>query len=239
MPSDQTELTLLAGEEEEKPHYTGHRARLRARFLKSPAALPDYELLEIMLFPARPVGDVKPLAKRLLTAFGSLAGVLQAEATALLEVEGINAAAIAAVRAAAEAAERLLKHEASSKPVIQSWGALQDYCRVTLGHKKHEEFHVLFLDRKFGLLADEMQQKGTVDHAPVYPREVVKRALEMGASGIIMVHNHPTGDTTPSKADIDITKQVIAAAKPLAITVHDHLIIGAKEHYSFKSHGLL
>ena len=238
MPADQTELLEKAGEKE-KPHHLGHRARLRERFLKSPDALLDYELLEMLLFPARPVGDVKPLAKRLIAKFGSLAGVLQAENTELAAVEEVNAAAVAAVRAAAVAAERLLISKAKAKPVIQSWDALLDYCKLTLGHKKHEEFHVLFLDRKFGLIADEMQQKGTVDHAPVYPREVVKRALELGASGMILMHNHPTGDTAPSKADIDITKQVVAAAKPLSITVHDHLIIGRGDHYSFKSHGLL
>lgn len=233
------EQTSLLPEVKEKPHHTGHRARLRERFLKSPDALPDYELLEIILFPARPVGDVKPLAKALLATFGTLGKVLRAEPRALAAVDGVNDAAIGALKAASEAAVRLLRQEAESKPVIQSWTSLLDYCRLTLGHKLHEEFHVLFLDRKFGLMADEMQQKGTVDHAPVYPREVVKRALELAASGMILVHNHPSGDVTPSKADIDITKQIIAAAKPLAITVHDHLIIGGKNHFSFKAYHIL
>lgn len=223
----------------EKPHYHGHRARLRERFLAAPAALPDYELLEILLFAARPMGDVKPLAKQILAHFGSLAKALKAEPRELVAVEGVNEAAVGVLKAAQEAASRLLKEEVRDKPVIQSWTALLDYCRVTLGHKKHEEFHVLFLDRKFGLLADEMQQKGTVDQAAVYPREVVKRALELGASGIILMHNHPTGDVNPSKADIDITKAVQNAAAALSITVHDHLIIGAKTHFSFKSSGLI
>src|SRR5262249_32836626 len=191
------------------------------------------------LFPARPVGDVKPLAKALMSHFGSLGKVLQAEQSALVAVDGVNDAVIGAVKAVAVAAARLLKEEAAARPIIQSWNALLDYCRLSLGHKAHEEFHVLFLDRKFGLLADELQQKGTVDQAPVYPREVVKRALELGASGLILVHNHPTGEVTPSRADIDITKQVIAAAKAMDIGVHDHVIIGAKDHFSFKSHGLL
>lgn len=223
----------------EKPHHTGHRKRLRERFLKSPEATADYELLEIILFPARPIGDVKPLAKRLLAEFKTLSGVLHAEPAQLAAVDGVNDSAVAALKAVTVAAQRLMRYEAAQKTVIQSWTSLLDYCRLHLGHKKHEEFHVLFLDRKFGLLADDMQQKGTVDHAPVYPREVVKRALELGASSMILVHNHPTGDVTPSKADIDITRLIAAAAKPLNISVHDHVIIGGKNHYSFKSHGIL
>lgn len=235
-----TENLFKETAQKKKPDHAGHRGRLRERFLKSPEALPDYELLEIMLFPARPVGDVKPLAKALLAKFdGSLAKVLNAEPQELAAVDGINDAAVAAVKAAQVAASRLLKEQASAKTVVQSWTALLDYCRLNLGHKKHEEFHVLFLDRKFGLLADEMQQKGTVDHAPVYPREIVKRALELGASGMILIHNHPSGDVNPSKTDIDITRAIIAAAKPLSLHVHDHVIIGMREHYSFKAHGLI
>lgn len=223
----------------EKPHHAGHRARLRERFLKSPEALPDYELLELILFPARPVGDVKPLAKMLLAKFKTLSGVTGASDAQLMGVEGVNAAAVAAIRAVQVAASRLLREEAASGPVIQSWTALLDYCRLNLASLPHEEFHVLFLDRKLALLADEMQQKGTVDHAPVYPREIVKRALELGASGMILVHNHPSGDVKPSKADIDVTKQVVNAAQALSLLVHDHLIIGRKGHYSFKGNGLL
>ncbi len=235
--SEQADLALDAPVEK-KPDHVGHRGRLRERFLKNPESVPDYELLEIILFPARPVGDVKPLAKALMAKFGTLAKVLQAEDVELAGVEGINSSAVAAIRAVAVAGTRALRQELEKRPVIQSWSSLLDYCRANIAHKKHEEFHILFLDRKFALMKDEMQ-KGTVDHAPVYPREVVKRALELGASGMILVHNHPTGDVTPSKADIDITKAVIAAAKPLSITVHDHLVIGKGEHYSFKSHGLL
>ncbi|MDE3061275.1 MAG: DNA repair protein RadC [Pseudomonadota bacterium] len=224
----------------EKPHYAGHRKRLRERFLVSGAeALADYEILEMILFPAKPVGDVKPMAKNLIAAFGSFGQVLMAEPQALMKVEGINEAAVAAIKTAKAAAERLLKEEVAEKPVIKSWTQLLDYCRIHLGYAKNEEFHILFLDHKLQLLADERQQRGTVDHTPVYPREVVKRALELGASSLILVHNHPSGDVQPSKADIEVTKQIVDAARPLSIGVHDHLIIGAKKHFSFKSKGLI
>lgn len=244
LSDDQGDLLLagapqLAKKSAPKPLHAGHRARLRERFLKSPEALPDYELLEIILFPARPVGDVKPLAKMLLAEFGSLSGVMHAGERQLLAVPGANEAAVAAIKAVGVAAQRLLKAEATDRPVLQSWQAVLDYCQLKLAHQPHEEFHVLFLDRKFGLLADELQQKGTVDQAPVYPREVVKRALELGASGMILIHNHPSGDTTPSKADIQITNQIVEAAKALSINVIDHIIIGRKQPYSFKSHGLM
>ncbi len=238
MIDEQIEL-LIPSNEKKKPHHLGHRSRLRERFLASPTTFPDYELLELLLFPARPVGDVKPLAKELIHHFGTLAHVLQAEPLALMQVEGVNEAAVAAIKSVEAAAARLLKAQATARPIIQSWQALLDYCKLNLGHKAHEEFHVLFLDRKFGLLADEMQQKGTIDHAPVYPREIIKRALELSASGVILLHNHPTGDVTPSKADIDITKHVQNAARTLGLTVHDHLIIGREKHFSFKSQGLL
>lgn len=225
---------------EEKPHYHGHRQRLRERFLKGgAAALADYELLEMILFSAHPRGDVKPLAKQLLAKFGSFAKVVRADTTQLQQVDGVSEAVVAALKVVQASSELMLREEVGSKPIIQSWNALLDYCRLSLGHKKEEEFHVLFLNHKYGLLADEMQQRGTINHTPVYPREVVKRALELGAAGMILVHNHPTGDVTPSKADIDMTKQIIEAAKPLGISVHDHLVVGAKEHFSFKSHGLL
>lgn len=222
-----------------KPHHTGHRARLRERFLKSGAnALADYELLELILFPAKPVGDVKPLAKQLIKYFGSFSRVMHAEPEQLKEA-GANEAAVVAIRVVTAASSLMLKEEVSSQTVIKKWTALLDYCRVNLGQKKHEEFHVLFLNHKYVLLADELQQKGTIDHAPVYPREVVKRALELGASGVIMVHNHPSGDVNPSKADIDITRQVQAALKPLNIALYDHVIVGKNAHYSFKSYGVI
>lgn len=224
----------------EKPLHSGHRKRLRERFLKGGAeALADYELLEMILFPAKPMGDVKPIAKSLLAKFKTFGGVLHAESEMLLKVEGVSEAALVAIKVAKAASERLLKEEVEDKPVMKSWTQLLDYCRIHIGHNTHEEFHVLFLDSKLQLIADERQQKGTVNHTPVYPREVVKRALELGASSLILAHNHPSGDVNPSKEDVDITKLIIAAAKPLGIEVHDHLIIGAKKHFSFKSKGVI
>lgn len=223
-----------------KPHYTGHRKRLRERFLKSgPEALPDYELLEMILFPAKPVGDVKPMAKALLTTFGSFGQVLTAEPALLMKVEGVSEAAVVAIKVAKAAAERLLKEEMADRPIIKSWTQLLDYCRIHIGHNGNEEFHVLFLNHRLELIRDECQQKGTVDHTPVYPREVVKRALELGASSLILVHNHPSGDVNPSRSDVEVTRQITEAARPLGIEVHDHLIIGAKKHFSFKGKGLL
>jgi DNA repair protein RadC len=224
---------------EEKLHFLGHRQRLRQRFLNAGAdALADYELLEMILFAARPRGDVKPLAKSLLSKFGSLAKVVTAEKQALLEVQDMGEAAVAAVKAIEVASQRILKEEVKDKPVIQSWTALLDYCQLSMAHKKVEEFRVLFLNHKNALIADEVMQTGTVNHTPVYPREVVKRALELSASAMILLHNHPSGDSTPSKADIEMTKQIIEAAKAVEVKVHDHLIIAEKGHYSFKSHGI-
>jgi DNA repair protein RadC len=223
-----------------KSHHTGHRKRLRERFLKSGAeSLADYELLEMILFPAKPIGDVKPMAKDLLATFGSFGKILLAEPAELQKVEGVGDAAVVAIKVAKAAAERLLKEEIKDRQIIKSWTQLLDYCRIHIGHNAHEEFHILFLNSKLELIADERQQRGTVDHTPVYPREVVKRALELGASSLILAHNHPSGDVNPSKMDVDITKQIIAAARPLGIEVHDHLIIGAKKHFSFKSKGLI
>lgn len=223
-----------------KPHHAGHRARLRERFLTAgPEALADYELLEMILFPAKPIGDVKPMAKSLLARFGSFGQVLVAEPLELMKVEGVNEAAVVAIKVAKAAAERLLKEEVADKPIIKSWTRLLDYCRIHIGHNQNEEFHVLFLNHKLELIADERQQKGTINHTPVYPREVVKRALELGASSLILVHNHPSGDVQPSKSDVDVTRQIVDAARALNIEVHDHLIISAKKHYSFKAKGLL
>jgi DNA repair protein RadC len=223
-----------------KPHYTGHRKRLRERFLKAGSEmLPDYELLEMILFPAKPVGDVKPMAKALLASFGSFGKVLMAEPSELMKVEGVGEAAVVAIKVAKASAERLLKEEVADKPIIKSWTQLLDYCRIHIGHNRNEEFHVLFLNHKLQLILDERQQKGTIDHTPVYPREVVRRALELGAASMILVHNHPSGDVSPSKSDIDVTRQIVDAARPLGIEVHDHLIIGAKQHFSFKAKELL
>ena len=223
-----------------KPHYTGHRKRLRDRFLLAgPEALADYELLEMILFPAKPIGDVKPMAKDLIAALGSFGKVLHATPQQLLKVEGVNEAAVVAIKVAKAAAERLLREDITDKEVIKSWTQLIDYCRIQFGNNQNEEFHVLFLNNHLELMLDECLQKGTVNHTPVYPREVVKRALEIGASSLILVHNHPSGDVSPSRADIDVTKQIVDAARPLGIAVQDHIIIGAKKHFSFKAKGLI
>lgn len=224
----------------EEPHYLGHRQRLRSRFLQSDRSqFADYELLELLLFGARPRGDVKPLAKRLLKHFGSLDAVLHASPNDLGKVEDVGEAVICCLKAAEEAAKRLVKAPTKERTVIQSWSALLDYCRLAMGKEKVEQFRILFLNHKNALIADEVLQRGTVDHTPVYPREVVKRALELGASAIILAHNHPSGDPAPSQADIDMTKKVIEAAKAVGISVHDHLIIADSAHYSFKSYGLI
>lgn len=223
-----------------KPHYTGHRKRLRERFLNNdPTSFADYEMLELILFPAKPLGDVKPLAKALLVAFGSFAKVLHAQPAELLKVEGVNEAAVVAIKVTRHAAERLLKEEIAAKTVVKSWTQLLDYLRLHIGHNQNEVFHILFLNNRLELIADERQQQGTINHTPIYPREVVKRALELGASSIILVHNHPSGDVNPSKEDINITRTIISMAKPLGIEVHDHVIISAKECFSFKSKGII
>lgn len=224
----------------EKPHYLGHRQRLRARLLeKGAASLADYELLEVLLFAAKPRGDVKPLAKALLKRFGTLGKVIRAPAYELEEIDGMGEAAIAALKISEAVAGELLRDEIASGPVIQSWTALLDYCRLQMGSLKREQFRVLFLNHKNALIADEVQQEGTIDHTPVYPREVLRRALELQASAIILVHNHPSGDPSPSKADIDMTRAIQIAAQSLNIRLHDHVIIAGAKHYSFKSHGLL
>ena len=221
-------------------HFHGHRQRLRDRFLKAGGeALPDYELLELVLFQAQPRADVKPLAKALLKKFGSFAAVISAEAEDLREVEGIGDAGLAALKAVQVAALRLLQGRVLDAPVLSSWQALLDYCQASMAFAKQENFRILFLDRKNTLIADELQQTGTVDHTPVYPREVVKRALALGASALIMVHNHPSGDPTPSSADIDMTREVAEAGKRLGITLHDHIIVGRDQPLSFKAEGLL
>lgn len=223
-----------------EPHYTGHRQRLRERLLKGGAdALPDYELLELVLFAALPRRDAKPLAKALLKRFGGFAEVLSAEPALLSEVDGAGPAVIAALKTVQAAALRLARDEVMERPVIGSWDKLMAYCRSSMAHEKTEQFRVLFLNHRNELVADEIQQRGTIDHTPVYPREVVKRALELGASAVIMVHNHPSGDPTPSAADIEMTKEVQEAGEKLGIRLHDHVIIGRRGHNSFKTMGLL
>jgi DNA repair protein RadC len=218
----------------------GHREQLRARFLKSGAdTLPDYELLELTLFAALPRRDTKPLAKALLAWFGSFAEVIAAPRARLLEIQGVGEGVANHLKIVEAAAQRLAKTRVIGRPALSSWSALLDYCTAAMARSQNEEFRVLFLDRKNVLIADEVQNRGTVDHTPVYPREIVKRALELGASCIILVHNHPSGDPTPSKADIAMTREITAAARALAIAVHDHLVIGRSGHASFKSLGLL
>lgn len=227
-------------EKADKPHYLGHRQRLKDRFLKKGAdALSDYELLELLLCLAIPRRDVKPIAKGLLKRFGTFAAVVSAPPAQLKEIDGIGDSAVVALKIARASAQALLKEDVVEKPILSSWQAVLGYCRAMLAHEQNEQFHVLFLDRKNRLIADETQQKGTVDHTPVYPREVIKRALELGATALILVHNHPSGDPSPSRADIEITKEVRDAGQKLGIDVHDHVIIGKRGHASFKSLGLL
>jgi DNA repair protein RadC len=243
MPSDGAKARRVPaglGEASAKPHYLGHRQRLRDRFLKGGAdALADYELLELILFLAIPQRDVKPLAKVLLKEFGSIQGVVTADAERLLAVGGVKETAAVALKVIEAAARWLAREEVMHRNVLTSWDKLLDYCRTVLAHEPTERFHLLFLDRKNVLIASESQQEGTVDHTPVYPREVVKRALELHASAIIMVHNHPSGDPTPSRADIEMTKQVRDAARAVGIALHDHLVIGRSGHTSFKAQGLI
>ena len=218
----------------------GHRERLRARFVAGGAdAMPDYELLELTLFAALPRRDTKPLAKALLARFGSFAEVIAAPPARLMEVKGVGETVASHLKIVEAAAQRLARTRVIGRPALSSWAALLDYCTAAMARCANEEFRVLFLDRKNVLIADEVQNKGTVDHTPVYPREIVKRALVLSASAIILVHNHPSGDPTPSKADILMTREIAAAAKALGLAVHDHLVIGRGGHASFKALGLL
>ena len=214
----------------------GHRDRLRTRFRDGGAlAVPDYELLEMILFRVFPRGDTKPIAKRLIAKFGSFAEVVAAPPERLKEVEGIGERAIGELKLIKAAAERLTRGEIKAKPGLSSWSSVIDYLRLAQGFESSEQFRIIFLDKKNNLIADEVQGRGTVDHTPVYVREVVKRALELSATAIILVHNHPSGDPTPSRADVDMTKQIMDAARPLGITIHDHIIVGRDGHASFKA----
>jgi DNA repair protein RadC len=222
------------------PHYHGHRERLKERFReKGHDALADYEFLELVLFRSLPRRDTKPIAKALLARFGSFAEVIAAPPERLKEISGIGESVITDLKLIQAAAQRYTRDQVRGKPVLSSWSALLDYCRSKMAFADREEFHIIFLDKKNQVLADERQQHGTVDHTPVYPREVVRRALELSASAIILVHNHPSGDPTPSSADVTMTRTIVDVAKPLGIAVHDHLIIGREGHVSFKSLGLI
>jgi DNA repair protein RadC len=217
-----------------------HRARLRDRFLAGGSdAVPDYELLELVLFSANARQDMKPLARLLLERFGDFNGVVTAPTDRLLAIDGVGPAVICQLRIVEAAARRLARARVMQRHVLTRWDQLLDYCHTAMAHRDTEQFRVLFLDRKNYLIADEEQARGTVDHVPVYPREVVRRALELNASALILVHNHPSGDPTPSQSDIAMTMQVETAAQALGITLHDHLVIGRSREFSFRAEGLI
>jgi DNA repair protein RadC len=235
MSSDHDMADTLSGLADAAPHYHGHRERLRTRFRQAGAdALTDYELLELLLFRAAPRRDVKPLAKLLIAKFGSFAEVISAPVARLAEVKGLGPAAITELKVVQAAASRLARGQVKQRTVLSSWSTVLDYCRTAMAFADKEQFRILFLDKRNQLIADEVQQVGTVDHTPVYPREVVKRALELSATAIILVHNHPSGDPTPSRADIQMTQSIVEVARPLGISVHDHIIVGKEGHASFK-----
>jgi DNA repair protein RadC len=224
----------------DKPHYHDHRARLRQRFDEAgPDALADYEVLELFLFRTIPRQDTKPLAKALLQRFGTLAGVLGAPVQRIAEVPGAGPAVAQDLKTVQAMLERSAKAELHKRPAISSWSALMSYCRTAMAHEPREQFRVLFLDVKNQLIADEVMNQGTIDHAPVYPREIARRALEHSAAAVILVHNHPSGDPKPSAADVAITREIVAATGAVSVKVHDHLVIGRNGAESFKSLGLL
>jgi DNA repair protein RadC len=234
MPADATEGPDLP-EPTEAPHYHGHRERLRERFHNAgPDSLSDYELLEMALFTAQPRRDMKPLAKLLIKKFGSFAEVVHAPEARLREVKGVGDASINLIKLIAAASHRIAKAQVPQRTLLSSWSTVIDYCRTAMAFADKEQFRILFLDKRNQLISDELQQVGTVDHTPVYPREVVKRALELSATAVILVHNHPSGDPTPSQADVQMTKAIVDIAAPLGISVHDHIIVGKNGHASLK-----
>lgn len=220
---------------DQKPHYHGHRDRLRERFAKdNGAGLADYELLEILLFRILPRRDTKPIAKALIDRFGSFAEVLAAPPSLLTEIDGIGPTAVTDLKVILAASQRVAKSKVKDRPTLGSWNELLDYCHAQMAFENKEQFRILFLDKKNKLIADEVQQVGTVDHTPVYPREVIKRTLELSATALILFHNHPSGDPTPSSADIQMTRAIDEIAKPLGITLHDHVIIAKNGHTSMR-----
>src|SRR4030088_2413945 len=236
MPADSSDTPSPT----ETPHYLGHRERLRERFHGAgPDALSDYELLEMVLFSAKPRGDVKPLAKTLLKTFGSFAEVIHAPVRRLREIDGVGGSTITMLKLIGAAASRIAKGQLNARTLLSSWNDVIDYCRTTMAFADKEQFRVLFLDKRNQVIADEVQQTGTADHTPVYPREVIKRALELSATAVLLVHNHPSGDPTPSQADIQMTKAIIDIATPLGISVHDHIIVGKNGHASLKGMRLI
>ena len=240
-PSESAGGGLVTGEDgTARPHYWGHRERLRTRFLSGGhKAMPEYELLELLLFNAIPRIDVKPLAKRLLAAFGDLNGVVAASEQQLLRIDGATDRVFLQLRIAEAFAHRMGQAKVLNRHVLSSWSDVIAYCRTTMAHRKTEQFRILFLDRKNTVIADEEQAVGTVDHVPVYPREVAKRALELDATAIILVHNHPSGDPTPSGEDIEMTARIVHACSALGIVIHDHMIIGKDRETSFRDAGLM
>lgn len=241
LPLFEGQEIILTGPQGKLPSYIrDHRNRLRDRFGHGGAnAMPDYELLELILFRSLPRCDVKPLARRLIETFGDFNRVLSAPVDRLKAERGVGEVVALDLKIVEAAAHRLARARVLRQQVISSWDALLAYCRTAMAHRTTEQFRVLYLDRKNVLIADEEQGKGTVDHVPVYPREVVKRALELDASALILVHNHPSGDPTPSDADREMTVQIALAAQALGITLHDHLVIGKEEEFSFRSNGLI
>ena len=241
LPLFEGQELLITGPKGRLPSYIqDHRKRLRERFIHGGAqAMPDYELLELLLFRSIPRCDVKPVARRLLETFGDFNRVLSAPLERLLEVRGVGEAVAVDLKIVEAATHRMARSKVMQRPVLSSWDALLDYCHTAMSHSDTEHFRILFLDRKNVLIADEEQARGTVDHVPVYPREILKRALELSASALILVHNHPSGDPTPSEADISMTDQIALAASSLGIALHDHIIIGKSDELSFRSEGLL
>ncbi len=218
-----------------EPHYRGHRDRLRARFAEAgERSLPDYELLELVLVRSIPQRDVKPIAKALIARFGSFAEVLGAAPERLQEIDGVGQSVSLDLKILEAATVRMTRGALRERPVLGSWADVLAYCRAAMAFAEREEFRLLFLDKRNGLIADEVQGSGTIDHTPVYPREIVRRALELSATAIVLVHNHPSGDPTPSSADIRMTQEIIAISAPMGITVHDHIIVGRNGHASFR-----
>jgi DNA repair protein RadC len=237
---DEAPATPIRAGDRVPSYIEGHRGRLRQRFMVGgAAAMPDYELLELILFSAVRNMDMKPLARVLIDTFGDLGGVLSAPEARLNEVKGVGPAIVLTLKLHQAVAHRAARAKVLNRPALSSWAALLDYCHTTMAHRETEQFRILFLDRKNVLIADEEQARGTVDHVPVYPREVVKRALELNASAIILVHNHPSGDPTPSQADIAMTRQIEDAARMLGIALHDHIIVGRSREVSFRADGLM
>ncbi|MFN7164911.1 MAG: RadC family protein [Hyphomonas sp.] len=226
--------------DKEPPHWQGHRERLRGKLLKRGAgALDDYEVLEVLLMAFIPRRDVKPVAKALQKQFGSLSAILAAPVEDLVRIDGVGETVAAYLKAITELNARAARETLKAREIISSWSALVEYVRREIQHETREQFRVIFLDRKNQLILDEIMGRGTVDHAPVYPREIARRALEVQCSSLILVHNHPSGDPKPSRADIDITREIIDVLQPFDISVHDHLIVGTSGVVSFRSAGLI